>query len=402
MRCSDGHTLWVNSKALALAGITKNTPDPDGFIVRDLRTGEPSGVLKEEPATTLIYNVVPKPTQSEQRRALRAASEEALRYGVTSVTEAAGSPEDLKVFEDARRSGNLTVRVDYTFVVRPGFSAAEADRFDNERRRHSDTPFLKTGLLKMFMDGVIESNTAFLLDNYNNVPSPGKPNFAVDDFKRILEMMDRRRWQFMIHSIGDGAVRMTLDGYEHLAKVSPAPARGRRNRIEHIETIDPADVPRFGRLGVIASMHPPGLLRPGDVPPTQPSGPDISSTNLGPERAARVGMWKSISGGGGRVLIGSDWPVSSLDAMGRIYTITHRGTSQIDRRLSLTSAIDSYTREGAYASFDEMQKGIIAPDKLADIVILATDVFTREPMTKDDIAVKITILDGKIVYRADR
>jgi predicted amidohydrolase YtcJ len=407
MQCFDGHSVWVNSRALALAGITKDTPNPpNGFIVRDARTGEPSGLLKETPATALILKVVPKPTQDEQRRALRTASELALRYGVTSVTEAAGNPDELGVFEEARRSGNLSVRVYYSLLVTPGFSRADALRFDSTRRLHVDTPFLKTGILKMFMDGVIETNTAFLLTNYSNIPSPGKPNYSVDDFQRILEMMDRRGWQFMIHALGDGAVRMTLDGYERLAASIPAPARGRRNRIEHIETIDPADIPRFGKIGVIASMHPGGgffVVNPapaGGVLPVGPSG--VWAANLGPERAARGGMWKSISEAGGRVIFGSDWFVASLDAMGRIFSITHRGPrpNGTDQRLSLTTAIDDYTREGAYASFDEGQKGMLAPGMLADIVVLASDIFSNPPVRKEDIAVRATIVDGRVAFQA--
>jgi len=407
MRCYDGHSVWVNSKALGLAGITKNTPDPpNGFIVRDPKTGEPSGLLKESPATALIYNVVPKPTREDQRRALRAASQEALRYGVTSVTEAAGSPDELEAFDDARRSGDLSLRVYYSLLVTPGFTAKNADRFDQVGRDHPENPFLKTGILKMFMDGVIETNTAFLLANYTNIPSRGNPNYTVEDFQRILQMMDKRGWQFMIHALGDAAVRMTLDGFEYLAKANPMPARGRRNRVEHIETIDPADIPRFGKPGVIASMHPIGgffVVNPnGQNSALSAAAMGVWATNLGPERAARGGMWKSISDAGGRVVFGSDWFVASMDAMGRIYNITHRGprTGGIDQRLSLTAALDDYTRECAYATFDEKQKGTLAPGMLADVVVLATDVFSREPTKREDLAVKTTILDGKVVYRA--
>jgi predicted amidohydrolase YtcJ len=270
-------------------------------------------------------------------------------------------------------------------------------------RSHPENPTLKTGVIKIFMDGVIETNTAFMLANYANIPSRGKPNYTVEDFDRIIRMMDRRGWQIMVHALGDGAVRMTLDGFERLAQVNPVPARGRRDRIEHIETIEPADIPRFGKLGVIASMHPGG----GFFPTTQAARPPgfvlgVWGRNLGPERAARGGMWKSISESGGRVVFGSDWPVASLDAMGRIYSITHRGPlpGGIDQRLPLTTAIDNYTRQCAYATFDEKRKGTLAPGMLADAVVLATDVFSREPASAADIAVKFTIFDGKVVYRS--
>ncbi len=406
MRCYDGHSVWVNSKALALAHITKSTPDPpNGFIVRDPKTGEPTGLIKESPATALIYNIVPQPSLEDNRRALKAASQEALRYGVTSITEAAGSPEEIEVFDDARKSGDLSLRVYYSLLVTPGFTEKDADRFDQVWKSHPDNPFLKTGVVKMFQDGVIETNTAFLLANYTNIPSRGKPNYTVEDFHRILQMMDKRGWQFMIHSLGDGAVRMTLDGYEYIAKVDPMPARGRRNRVEHIETIDPADIPRFGKLGVIASMQPIGgffVVNPNQSRALPATAQGVWATNLGPERAARGGMWKSISGAGGRLIFGSDWFVASMDAMGRIYNITHRAPRPggMDQRLPLTTVIDDYTRESAYATFDEKQKGTLAPGMFADVVILATDVFSHEPTKKEDLAVTTTILNGKVVYQS--
>ena len=405
MRCYDGHSIWVNSRALAYAGITKDTADPpNGFIVRDPKTGEPTGLLKETPAMALVQGIMPKTSRNEQLQALRAASEEALRSGVTSITDAAGNPDDLEAYDDARRSGDLAVRVYYSLLVTAGFTEKDAKRFDEVWHDHPDTPILKTGIIKMFMDGVIETNTAYMLAPYTNTPSRGKPNYTVDDFNRIIQMMDKRGWQIMVHALGDGAVRMTLDGFERLAAVNPKPARGRRDRIEHIETIDPADIPRFGKLGVIASMHPIGGFNPPpqSAQPFSPALLGVWGRNLGPERAARGGMWKSISEAGGHLVFGSDWPVASLDAMTRIYNITHRvplagGT---DQRLPLTTAIDDYTRECAFATFDEREKGTLAPGMLADVVILATDVFSHPPTKREDIAVKATIFDGKVVYRA--
>jgi predicted amidohydrolase YtcJ len=258
----------------------------------------------------------------------------------------------------------------------------------------------------MFLDGVIETNTAFMLAPYANAPTKGTPNYTAAEFDRIVQMLDRRGWQIMVHALGDGAVRMALDAFERAAAVNPVPARGRRHRLEHIETIDLADVPRFGKLGVIASMHPVGgfYVPPASAPvrtgPPAPVG--AWAGNIGPERAARGGMWKSISGAGGRVVFGSDWPVATIDAMGRIIGIVNRrprpgGT---DERLTLTAAIDDYTSAAAYAAFDENQKGTLAPGMLADVVVLATDVFSHPPARKDDIAVAVTIVDGKIAYRA--
>jgi predicted amidohydrolase YtcJ len=407
MRCYDGHSIWVNSKALAAARITTATPDPpNGTIVKDPKTGEPTGLLKEGPAAALVDRIVPKPTRAEQRRALKAAIDQAVKLGVTSMTDAAGSPEELEIYNEARRAGELGARVYYSLLVRPGFTDSDADRFDAVWKAHPDTPLLKTGIVKMFMDGVIETNTAFMLAPYANAPTTGTPNYTREDFARIVQMMDRRGWQIMVHALGDGAVRMTLDGLERAAAVNPPVARGRRHRLEHIETIDPADIPRFGTLGIIASMHPVGGFFVAQNPPApRPGGAPAAvgawAGNLGPERAARGGMWKSISAAGGRVVFGSDWPVATIDAMGRIIGIVNRpprpgGT---DQRLPLTTAIDDYTSGSAYASFDEKEKGTIAPGMLADIVVLATDVFAHPPATRADIKVVATIFDGKIVWR---
>ena len=408
MRCFDSHSIWANSKALAAAHITKDTPDPpNGVIVRDSVTGEPTGLLKERPAMTLIDGVVPKPSRADKRRALKAAVNEALRYGVTSVTDAAGTPEDLEVFDDLRRSGELTARVYYSLLITPGFTDQDADRFDAVWRTHPDSPRLKTGLIKMFMDGVIETNTAFMLSPYANDPSTrGRPNYSREEFQRILQTMDRRGWQIMVHGLGDGAVRMVLEGFEHVAAVNSMPSRGRRHRVEHIETIDLEDVPRFGKLGVVASMHPGGGFISANRPLSAGTPGFMLGAwgrNIGPERAARGGLWKSIADAGGRVVFGSDWPVASLDAMSRITSIAYRPprSGGTDQRLSLQSAIDGYTSTAAFASFDEKEKGTLAAGKLADVVVLATDVFTHPPTTRTDVAVDLTIFDGKVVYRSN-
>ena len=407
MRCYDGHSVWVNSRALAAAGITKDTPDPqNGTIVRNPQTGEPTGLLKEGPAAALINKVLPRPDAAERRRALNAAIAEALTFGVTSVTDAAGSPDDFEVYEQARRAGELGARVYYSLLVSPGFTDRDADRLDAVWKAHPDTPQLKTGVIKMFLDGVIETNTAFMLAPYVNVPTKGTPNYTVAEFDRIVQMLDRRGWQIMVHALGDGAVRMALDGFERAAAVNPAPARGRRHRLEHIETIALGDVPRFGKLGVIASMHPVGgfYVPPASAPirTDPPAAVGVWAGNIGPDRAARDGMWKSISAAGGRVVFGSDWPVATLDAMGRIIGIVNRQPRRrgTDERLPLTTAIDDYTSAAAYAAFDENQKGTLAPGMLADIVVLATDVFSRPPASREDIAVAVTIVDGKVAYRA--
>jgi predicted amidohydrolase YtcJ len=179
MRCYDGHSLWVNSRALALAGITRDTPDPpNGTIVRAARTGEPTGLLKETPAMALVSSLIPLPSETDRRRALSAAIAEANRFGVTSVTDASGNANDFRLIDAARRAGELNARVYYSLLASPGFSPAQMDQYDALWKAHPDTPFLKTGLVKLFLDGVVETNTAI---------SPGAVHQRVGDGDRMAD-----------------------------------------------------------------------------------------------------------------------------------------------------------------------------------------------------------------------
>jgi len=398
MSCYDGHTAWVNTKALQLAGITRKTPNPtNGIIVKDAATGEPTGVLKEA-AQQLVRKVLPQPTRAEQLDAIRAAIREAQRFGVTSVQNASGSDDEFSMYDELRKAGALQVRVYSALSVGPGVTEADADRFDALRTKYPDDPLFKTGAIKLMSDGVIESHTAAMLAPYANKATTGNPNFTPEELQRIVTMFDRRGWQIFIHAIGDGAVRMALDAYEHAARVNPAPSRGRRHRIEHIETTDPADIPRFGALGVIASQQP----YHGSPSPSQIN---VWSANIGPERASRGWVYHSILAAHGREAFGSDWPVVTLDPRFGLHVASTRTTPDgqpeggwyPQEKVTLAEAIDAYTSGAAYASFDEQRKGRIARDMLADLVILSTDVFAPGARVVDA-TVDTTIFDGKIVY----
>jgi predicted amidohydrolase YtcJ len=398
MTCYDGHSVWANSKALALAGITKDTPDPkNGSVVKDAKTGEPTGVLKEA-ARGLINKVIPTATHAERLAALRSGSAYAHRLGVTSVQSTSGSPEELDLYAEAKAHGDLSVRTYYSLLVSPGFSAADADRFEQAWKRHPDDPMLKTGMVKMVIDGVIESRTAALLAPYANAPVAGTPNYSAEELNQIVAMMDRRGWQIQVHAIGDRGVRMTLDAFERAVAGNPPVARGRRHRIEHVETIDPADIPRFAKLGIIASMQPMHVAL-GDMNSLHPSGP--WPDNLGIERAMRAWQWKSIRDAGTIITFGSDWSVASLDPLQGIWLASTRLTPEgmKEQRLPVTEAIDGYTRWPAYASFEEPRKGTLAPGMLADIAVLSRDILTSPPRTIGDVVVDATIFDGKVVYQ---
>jgi predicted amidohydrolase YtcJ len=254
----------------------------------------------------------------------------------------------------------------------------------------------------MFMDGVIETNTAVMLAPYVNVPTTGQPNYTLEAFNTIVQMMDRRGWQIMVHALGDGAVRMVLDGFEWVGATGPAPARGRRHRIEHIETIDPADVPRFGKLGVIASMHPVSGFTPPTRPPP-PAGAPVGAWagNIGPERAARGGMEEHF-GQRRSCRVRGDWPVATIDALRKSPTssIADRDPAELDQ-LTMTAAIDRYTSGPANASFDEGERHA-RPGMLADIAVIGTDVFAKPPAERADISCSRDGIRRKVVYRRRR
>jgi len=212
-------------------------------------------------------------------------------------------------------------------------------------------------------------------------------------------MMDRRGWQVMTHAIGDGAVRMTLDAYEAAAKANPAPAAGRRHRVEHAETIDPADFPRFKQQNTIVSYM------PFHANPT-PAQLTVWTTNIGPDRSSRGWISRTMQQAGARQVFGSDWPVVALDPRLEINMAVTRRTADglpaegwlPGEAIPLERAIENITAAGAYASFDETRKGRLAPGMLADIVILSKDVFAQPPGRFLDAVVTTTILDGKLTF----
>ena len=405
----DVHSLLANSRALAAANVTKATSNPpNGIIDRDNQTDEPTGILREA-AQGLVTNAVPRPTHEDRLHSLRAAIDEAHRAGVTSIVNI-GGPDDIAIFDEARRKGDLTLRIYSALWVAPGggdsgfpsslnVTDADLDAFDRIRARYPETPVLKTGAIKIMLDGVIESRTAAMLAPYGDTPSSGTPNFPAERLNHIVTTMDRRGWQIITHALGDRAVRMALDAYERASTENPAAARGRRHRIEHIEASSGDDIPRFAKLGVIASLQPAharGMLNPN------PTGGRIVS--IGAERHASGWPWKSILDAGGHVIFGSDWPVASLDPTSSFYVpLTRAGRPGVpDQRLSMNAVIDAYTKTAAWAEFDDRQKGTIEAGKLADLVVLSKDVFADPPAKADDVTVDVTVFDGRVVYSRSR
>lgn len=403
MECYDFHTRWVNSKALELAGITRHTPDPPGgVIVRDPKTGEPTGALKET-ATALVDKVIPQLTPEEKLEAIRLGFAEAHRFGVTSVTDASTKPEELALFTQLDKAGQLGVRMYIAMELDSSFREPDAIRLDSVRAAHPDTPMLRMGAIKLYADGVIESHTAWMLAPYANKATRGLPNHSLESMRRVVGLMDQRGWQILVHAIGDAGIRMTLDAFAAAESTNAAPARGRRDRIEHIEAVSAADIARFGKLGVIASMQP-FHANPND------NILNIWAANIGPERAGRAWAWKSIADGGAHLAFGTDWPIVSIDPRPGMHVALTRQTPAgkppegfvPSQRLPLETVLGTYTAGNAWAEFDDQRKGQLKAGMLADVVIWSADLFARPVEQVKDASVRMTILDGKIVYEATK
>jgi predicted amidohydrolase YtcJ len=397
----DGHTYWANSKALAMAGIVRETADPpNGAIVRDPKTGEATGALKEA-AQELVAKIVPKPTRADQLLALRAGMKWANAHGVTRVHSAGGDFEVLDLFDEMRHRGDLTVRMYVAYFLNPPELRPQDIRAIEHARKKYHDDWIDAGAVKFMVDGVIESHTAAMLEPYSDDPSlQGKLFWEPDKYKSAVAELDKRGLQLFTHAIGDYGVRTALDAYEEAEARNHK--RDRRPRIEHIETITTSDIPRFGKLGVIASMQPLHSYPDADTL-------EVWARNAGPDRASRAWAWKSIADAGGRLAFGSDWPVVTLNPWEGVQTAVTRQTSEgepeagfvPEQRLTVAQVIEGYTLGAAFAGRREKLEGSLEVGKLADLIILWQNIFDVEPRKIGATKVVTTIVGGRIVYQAD-
>jgi len=397
----DGHTYWANSKALALAGITKNTPDPlHGSIVRDPQTGEATGAIKED-ADALIRKVIPEPSHVDQLVALRAGMKWANQNGITRVHSAGGDFDILPVLEELRQEKQLTVRFHVAYLLdQHKLAPDDMEKIEAGRKKYRDE-WMDANSVKIMLDGVVESHTAALLAPYADVSSKkGELNWDPERLKAAVGELDKHGVQIYAHAIGDYAVRTALDAYEFAEKKNHT--KDSRNRVEHIETIAAQDIPRFGKFGVIASMQPLHSYPDEDTL-------DVWARNLGPDRAGRAWVWKSIQDAGGRYAFGSDWPVVTLNPWQGIQTAVTRQTLEgtpkdgfvPSQRLTVAQAVKGYTTDAAYAGRREKYEGSLAENKLADVIMVDRNIFEVDPHTIGDTKVVMTIVGGKIVYEAE-
>lgn len=387
----DGHVAVANSLALKIAGITNGTPDPPGsHIVRDEKTGEPTGMLEEDAAMSLVYRKIPSPSHDQRRRGIEMALADAVANGVTSIQDYS-TWDDFLVYRELKNEGTLPLRITEWLTFTEPLAQLEQER----REGGTTDPWLKTGALKAFMDGSLGSRTAAMLEPYSDDPSTS--GILRMDPKQLDEMSierDKAGFQLNFHAIGDRANRVALDAFAAV-RAANGP-RDRRDRVEHAQVVAPDDFARFRKLGVIASMQPCHLL----------DDERWATERIGPERAKGAYAWDTMRKDGVHLAFGTDYPVESINPLRGLYACATRelpgggpkGGWEPQEKLPMADCIYDYTAASAYGEFEEKRKGEIKAGMLADIVVFPEDITKIPPAELLKTTVDITITGGRIVY----
>ncbi|NPV70171.1 MAG: amidohydrolase [Firmicutes bacterium] len=394
-----GHACWVNSLALAMAGVDRNTPDPpDGEIVRD-ETGEATGILVEK-AMALVSRVIPPPGAAERKRAMVEADRLCLAAGLTGIHDAGVDLETIPLIEDLLKEDAVRVRLyemllwdvtgrNYLREARP-----VASRFHDR---------LTVRCIKAIADGSLGTRSAAMLDGYSDRPDwSGVVNYSEEQVSEMITSCLESGWQLALHCIGDRANRLFLDQYEEAAWARGLAGRptgdSPRFRCEHAQVVAPGDIPRFASLGIIPSMQP--VHASSDM--------NMAESRVGAERVHGAYAWRSFLATGARIPAGSDAPVESPNPFWGIYAAVTRqdfngnppGGWYPEQRMSRQEALRAFTIDAAYAAFEEDLKGSFEPGKLADAVIIDRDIMTCPALEIRDTRVLGTISGGRMVYRS--
>jgi len=398
LEAADGHSAWVNSRALELAGISKQTPDPPhGRIERDPKTGEPTGTLREY-AMSLITEHLPDYTAKDNLNGLRRGLKAAARFGITSIQEAAADESNLKAYAELDRRGELTVRAVAAMLADPGKGVSQVSRL-LELRRDYQGHRLRANAVKIMLDGVIEAQTAALLEPYvGGAGNRGNANWEPAALKRLVTALDVEGFQIHVHAIGDRATRMALDAFEHARTLNGS--RDSRHHIAHLELINPQDLPRFQHLRVIANFQPLWAF-------PDPYVTKLTYPVLGPERSRWLYPIGSVRKTGAMVVCGSDWPVTSMNPLEAIQVAITRagltggpGAAWIPEELvDLPTMLAGYTINGAYVNFQETETGSIEVGKAGDLVVLDRNLFDIPAHEIHRTKVLLGMFEGKEVYR---
>ena len=396
IRRYDGHMALANTAALKLAGVTADSKEPAGGVVYRLEDGKtPSGILKDN-AMGLVDRLIPEPDEAEITDSVRAALRACAENGLTSVQDMDGSSAQtrrtqFRVLQRLARGGQMTVRLDLRWPI-----AGRRDVIDVGAEANFGNDFVRVGGVKGFMDGSLGSSTARFFEPYEG----GGKNVGVfvtppDALGNMIREADRAGLSVAVHAIGDEANAVLLDLYAAATKRNGP--RDRRFRVEHAQHLRPSDYPRFKELGVIASMQPYHAIDDGRW----------AEGRIGPRRCASSYAFRSLLDHGAKLAFGSDWPVAPLDVLAGVDAAVNRRPLDgkhpdgwfPEQRITVAEAVEAYTLGGAYAGFQENDRGSIRPGKLADLVVLTRDVFA--PAERDhipDTRVAMTIVGGRVVF----
>ena len=414
MFAPDHHTAWANTAALKAAGIFEGgdvgvgneiVMGDDGFANGELREGNAFGPVAALSSTGgreelgMLTGMDPESVTPEQYAIDRAVLKRGLEYcaseGITSIQNFDGNHYQIRIMHDLEKAGELPTRIRIPFHIKNFMDLSVLDTAAQWKQDYS-SDMLRSDFVKVFMDGVLDSYTAFMLDGYGDRPDYCcEPLFTADAFNHIATRADELGLQVAVHAIGSAAVRQTFDGYEAAVKANGT--RDSRHRIEHIEIIHPDDIRRFGELGVVASVQPvhyPG----GSCFPIEPT-----DAKIGKHRWQYAYLWRSLKEAGARMVFASDWPVSPINPFENIQDALTRkpwDEGMPDERATLEEAIHAYTTEGAWVEFMEDRKGVLKPGYLADVVVLSDDIEAAAPDNIATIKPIVTICDGRITFEA--
>ncbi|WP_028914245.1 amidohydrolase [Pseudorhodobacter ferrugineus] len=409
---ADHHTVWANTAALKAAGILQGMHCPHGHEVVMGADGLATGELREFEAFAPVIALggearlnlgiatgeEPSPWPSAAETAIdRAKVAAGLRHcaahGITSMVNMDGNRFTLELLDGLRREGKLTARVKVPFHFKPHMGLEALDRAEAMTRDYNDD-WLQCGFVKLFMDGVVDSRTAYMLRDYPGTQHRSDPLFSPTRFAEFAIEADRRGLQIAVHAIGDGAVRNTIDGYEAAARANGR--RDMRHRIEHIELIDPADVPRLGGVGIVASLQPPHA--PGAMDFAMQPTLDV----IGASRWGDAYLCKTLVGQGARVAFASDWPVTDVSVLRGLSAALTRPTyaGGVDERLDLMDSLHAYTAGGAWAAHRDGVTGCLRAGLAADVVMLNGDIEAVAPKAIADMGITLTLCGGQITYSA--
>ena len=389
----DGHISIANTAALKAAGINATTPDPPGGKIDHDAQGEPTGIIREDPAMTLVWSKIPAPTPSQRRRSAEYALANAAMWGITSAQDYSDW-EDFLTYEELEREGKLTLRISEWLDFN-----GSVDLLEKHRAQHpADDAMLHTAMLKGFMDGSLGSRTAALLAPFSDdAGNSGLPRYQQDRLNRMAVERAAAGFQLGFHAIGDRATQMALDAYAEAARNARENNRWRdfRFRIEHAQVIAPGQFQQFKELGVVASVQPNHLL----------TDMHWAVERIGPERAKTSYPWKQFLDSGIPLAFGTDYPVEPITPFRGIYSAVTRkneaGTKEYfpEQKITIQQALAAYTTGAAYAQFAEKEKGTLAPGMLADFVVLDRDLTRIPPAEILKTQVLRSVVGGKTVYQ---